>query len=210
MMQSFFRARPALLALSATTMVLSLAGCPGHLDGTPWLPDASLFNPPTLVAPDAAPPTPPPPMMADAAPPPPPPPKMDAAPPPPPPPTADAGARPDAPVASESWCKDSTEVTARILQPKCGACHSASTMAGTLDLTSPNVAMRLIDVPVAAAACRNQMLVTMTPQVGGHFFAKLERSVDNCGDRMPAGGLPWLSTAEIQCLKDWLSAASTR
>jgi hypothetical protein len=209
MMQSFFRARTAVLALSATMLILSLAGCPGHLEYTPWLPDAGYITPPSPMLPDAAPPPPPPPPMADAAPPPPPPPKLDAAP-PPPPMTADAGSRPDAPVASETWCKDSTEVIARILQPRCGACHSASTMAGTLDLTSPGVAARLIDVPVAAAACRNQVLVTMTPQVGGHFFTKLERSVENCGDRMPAAGLPSLSIAEVQCLKDWLSATGAR
>jgi hypothetical protein len=146
-------------------------------------------------------------MMVDAAPTP-PPPKMDAA--PAPPVMADAGARPDAPAAAESWCKDSTEVIARILQPKCGACHSASTKAGALDLVTPDVAARLIDVPAAATSCRNEMLVTMTPQVGGFFFDKLERAVDNCGERMPAAGLPWLPAIEVQCLKDWLSAASTR
>jgi hypothetical protein len=219
-MQSFFKARPTrgpraglpawggvTLALSASVWVLSLAGCPGQLDFTPLLPDAGFVNPPTLDA--GPPPTPPPPPMADAAPL--PPPRMDAA------AMRDVGSRPDVgapppdgPVASESWCRDSNEVTARILQPKCGACHSASTKAGALDLISSGVSARLIDVPAAAAACRNQALVTMTPQVGGHFFAKLERAVEGCGDRMPAGGLPALSATEVQCLKDWLSAVGTR
>jgi hypothetical protein len=208
MLQSFFRARPVLLALSATTWILGSAGCPGQLDATAWLPDAGFVNPPPP-SPDTAPP-PPPPMMVDAAPLP-PPPKMDA--PPPPPPMRDAGARADAPsvsdapIAAQTWCKDAAEVTTRLLMPKCGACHGSSTKAGALDLISPGAAARLIDVPAAAAACRNQALVTMSPQVSGHFFSKLDGAVANCGDRMPLVP-PFLSADEVQCLKDWLIAAS--
>ncbi len=210
MLQSFFRARPVLLALSTITWIFGSAGCPGQLDATAWLPDAGFVNPP-LASPDSAPPPPPPPMMVDAAPLP-PPPKMDA---PPAAPRPDAGSRTDAPsmadagaIAAEAWCKDPAEVTSRLLMPKCGACHGASTKAGALDLTSPGAAARLIDVPAAAAACRNQALVTMSPQVGGHFFTKLDRPVDNCGDRMPLGAA-WLTPNEVQCLKEWLIAASS-
>src|SRR5262245_62008699 len=109
MMQGFSRARRVLLALSTSLWAVSLAGCPGQLDAVPWLPDAGFINPPTIASPDSAPP-----VMADAAvtaP-----PKMDAPPPPPAPPRQDAGARPDVGVvASEAWCRDPAEITARIL-----------------------------------------------------------------------------------------------
>ena len=207
MPHSFFRARPLLVALSATTWTVGLAGCPGQLDPSLWLTDAGSTNPSLIHPPaDAAPA----PTVVDAAPaqvt-----PKMDA---PRATPTPDGGARPDAPaatsdgpVAAEAWCKDSAEVTTRLLTPKCGACHGSATKAGGLDLISPNAASRLIDVPAAAAACRDQVLVTVSPQVGGHFFNKLDHAVANCGDRMPLG-VTYLSATEIQCLKDWLLAAS--
>jgi hypothetical protein len=195
MMHGFFRAGPVVaLALSTTTGFL--ACMPGQLDTSLWIQDAG----PTMPAP----PPPPPMAMVDARP-----PDTDPpAPPPPPPPMRDGGAdvtaaQPDGPPAAESWCKDPVEVTARILQPKCGSCHGSATKAGGLDLVTQGVRSRLIDVP--STLCRDQALVTMTPQVGGFLFVKLDSAVAGCGDRMPVG-LPWLNATEVQCLKDWLNA----
>ena len=191
-MQRFFKIG---LVLPLALATLGLAGCPGHLDGIAWVRDGGPSTPPPPPppqAPDAAP------MMVDA--------QVVL------PPMPDAGAAPvdgavasapDGPIRSESWCAIETEVVARIFQPKCGACHGNSTRAGDLDLTSPDVRARLVDVP--SAACRDQRLVVTTPQVGGHLFLKLENAVNGCGVRMPAGGLPWLTATEVQCLKDWIS-----
>ncbi len=191
MMHGFFRVG-TLAALALTT---SLVACmPGQLDTSSWLPDASQTTPP-LPSPDAQPP-----VIVDAAP----SPSPDTA---PPPPAPDGGvpdralSAPDGPVAAESWCSNGAEITARILQPKCGACHSSATKAGSLDLITAGAKMRLVDVP--SSICQGAPLVTMTPQVGGHFFVKLESAV--CGDRMPPAGLPPLNTAEIACLKAWIS-----
>jgi hypothetical protein len=197
MMHGFSRVGPV-LTLALTT--IGLACMPGQLDTTGWLRDGGVSPVP--------PPPQPPAMMADAQPAPVPNPDT-APPPPPPPPMPDAGTpdmiasnRPDAPPAAESWCTDGNEVIARLLQPKCGTCHGSAAKAGGLDLVTAGVKARLIDVP--STICRDRMLVTMTPQVGGHLFSKLEGAV--CGDRMPAGGLPSLSAAEIQCLKAWIVA----
>jgi hypothetical protein len=193
MMHGFFRAGPV-LALALTTS--SLVAClPGQLDTSGWLPDGGRTTPPLPDPPDAQQP----PVIADARPP------DTAVNPPPPPP--DGGAPdtmtappPDGPIAAESWCTNGTEITNRILQPKCGACHSSATKAGGLDLITAGAKTRLIDVP--STICQGQSLVTMTPEVGGHFFVKLEQAI--CGDRMPPAGLPTLSAAEIQCLKAWI------
>jgi hypothetical protein len=195
MMHGFSRVGPV-LALALTT--IGLACMPGQLDTTGWYRDGG---------PSPIPPSPPA-MMADAQQPPLQNPDTAPPPPPPPPPMPDAGvpdmvaAGPDAPPAAESWCSDGVEVTARLLQPKCGTCHGSAAKAGGLDLITPGVKARLVDVP--STICRDRALVTMTPQVGGHFFDKLEGAV--CGDRMPAGGLPGLSAAEVLCLKAWMIA----
>jgi hypothetical protein len=200
MMHGFFRGPVLALALTTTSFVACM---PGQLDTSGWLRDGSVTQP----LPE--PPSSPPPMVVDARP----PQNPDTAPPPqnpdtaPPPPMPDAGA-PDviaAPVPA-AWCTDPVEITAQILQPKCGACHGSSTKAGGLDLVTPGVKMRLIDIP--STICSDQQLVTMTPQVGGYFFDKLETAVAGCGDRMPAGGLPWLTPTEVACLKVWINPPS--
>jgi hypothetical protein len=199
MMHGFFRVGPVL----ALALTISLVACmPGQLDTSSWLPDGGTMSQPLPEPPNVPPPQ----MMADAAPA--PVPNPDTNPPPPPPPMPDAGA-PDAVVAQgpEAWCTDPVEITAKILQPKCGACHGTATKAGGLDLVAPDAKMRLINVP--STICREQQLVTMTPEVGGHFFDKLEAAVSGCGDRMPPAGLPWLTTTEVECLKAWINPPSS-
>ena len=142
---------------------------------------------------------------------------VDARPPPQPspdtaPPRArDAGAgdavatgQPDAPPAVEAWCTNVEEITSRLLQPRCGVCHSSAAKAANLDLISPGAKARLIDVP--STLCRDNALVTMTPQVGGFFFLKLQNAIPGCGDVMPAGGLPKLTPSEVECLKAWIAS----
>jgi hypothetical protein len=195
MMHGFFKVGPV-LALAFTSL---FACMPGQLDTSSWLPDGG-----NALQPVPEPPSPPPPVMVDARP----PQSPDTnPPPPPPPPMSDAGAAEAVAAGPAAWCTDPVEITAQILQPRCGACHGSATKAGGLDLVTPGVKMRLINIP--SSICRDQQLVTLTPQVGGHFFDKLETSVAGCGDRMPAGGLPWLSNAEVECLKAWINPPSS-
>jgi hypothetical protein len=113
-------------------------------------------------------------------------------------PAPDAGpsAPPPTPV-----CATATEITDKILTPKCGSCHGKSAPAAGLDLVTTGIKMRLMNVP--ARACGGKQLVTATDVVSGHFFDKLIGGVPNCGSQMPFGAPP-LSAAEIKCLKDWI------
>jgi hypothetical protein len=114
--------------------------------------------------------------------------------------SADAGAS-DTGAPAAAPCYSAAEISAKILVPKCGTCHGKTAAAGGLDLVSPMAKARLLDIP--SRACGTRKLVVTSPEVGGHFFDKLEGSVNGCGVQMPPSG-PWLSKEEIQCLKDWI------
>jgi hypothetical protein len=112
-------------------------------------------------------------------------------------PVVDAAALPPAVPA----CSTAAEINSKILMPKCSKCHSPEKLSGGLDLTTMGAKGRLVG---AMAKCMGKPLVTANP-VGGHFFDKLAGAVTGCGVRMPAGGAPPLSDAEITCLKDWIT-----
>jgi hypothetical protein len=198
--------------------VLLLAGCPGYLEEQAWLGDGGVrsINPAVVPgaggslpavgaaggaggstpAPAAIPPA------AGGAPAP-----MDTS------PSSGAGgapaASPDAGQAVPSLdmapavasCSTAAEINGKILMPKCAKCHNPDKLSGGLDLQTAGAKARLIG---AMAKCAGKTLVTASP-VGGHFFEKLAGPVMGCGARMPAGGAPPLSDAEITCLKDWIT-----
>jgi hypothetical protein len=206
---------PVTPRLALLTLALSmLTGCPGYLDQLAWSDDAGrplgvdlapMSQVPSLDAggtlPDAAPPVVNPPAV-DAAPPP---------PPPPPPPMVDAGtavmdARPGGtqevgnpmPLA----CATASEISTKILVPKCGTCHGAQQPAAALDLVTAGSKARMVGV--AARGCGAKTLIVAGPPVTGVFFDKLVGSVEGCGGQMPFGAAP-LSAAEIECLKRWIT-----
>lgn len=76
-------------------------------------------------------------------------------------------------------------------------CHDGTSMAGGLDLKSPDVLSRMKDIP--SASCTNKVLIT--PDGGGYFFEKL-RPMPTCGTRMPLTGNS-LTATEEQCLGEW-------
>ena len=197
--------------------VLSLAlsvlcGCPGTLEQSAWLSDAGRaqalgnepttpYAPPTTTA-DAG-NTPPPVVAADAGQVTPPIGKADAGTTPPkdggttsPPPAPDAGNTAPAVVCSEADA-------AKILTPKCGACHGVNAPAAGIDLVTAGIKARLVNV--AARGCSGRTLVTVSGKtVTGHFFDKLLGGVQNCGGQMPFGMAP-LDLQETECLKRWIA-----
>jgi hypothetical protein len=116
---------------------------------------------------------------------------------PPPPPD------PNPPVAGPPVpaCATATEISTKILTPKCGMCHGAKMPIANLDLVSPGAKARLLNI--ASRACTGKTLIVSDPDVGGHFFDKLNGPVAGCGGQMPFGGMA-LSAVEIKCLKDWI------
>jgi hypothetical protein len=212
--------------LGALPLVLLLTGCPGHLED-PSLINGSLSSdagygvPQVNVPPDAALPVAPdagaPDVPAVAA-------RPDA---PVARPDAPMAATPDAAVADARVTGDAAASDARggeagapgpsdpsgvmacpmpdavaaMILGQCAKCHSAQLLAGGLDLASPNVKARLINVP--SKGCMGKPLVVTNPAVGGVMFDKLAGPVTGCGGQMPFGG-PYLGPMELKCLKDWI------
>jgi hypothetical protein len=78
-----------------------------------------------------------------------------------------------------------------------GACHTASTMAGGLDLASPNPASRLI--LQSASGCPGLTLVSSPDS--GLLFDKLN-GTQSCGQKMPIGEKP-VTGDQILCISKW-------
>jgi hypothetical protein len=93
------------------------------------------------------------------------------------------------------------DAVAAMILGQCAKCHSAQLLAGGLDLASPNVKARLINIP--SKGCMGKPLVVANPAVGGVMFDKLAGPVPGCGGQMPFGG-PYLGPMELKCLKDWI------
>lgn len=89
-------------------------------------------------------------------------------------------------------------------------CHLAGTPGGGLDLTSPNVAKRLIDVPASHADtdggdCPAAKLVDTANPAASWLLIKLSDGV-TCGTKMPQLGS--ITSTERQCIQDFVNAAA--
>lgn len=93
----------------------------------------------------------------------------------------------------------------QIIRPRCATagCHDRGQRAGGLDLESPDITSRVLNV--RAATCNGQVLVTSGG--GGFFIEKLDRA-PRCGDRMPLGSMP-LASSELTCVRQWLASLRT-
>jgi hypothetical protein len=98
---------------------------------------------------------------------------------------------------------DPSQVPAQIFQPSCAtsACHDASNPAGELDMVSPDLTSRLIDVP--SSQCPQYNRIDRAAPESSLLIDKLVKAVPVCGDRMPFGGT--LPPDQIQCVRDWIN-----
>ena len=106
---------------------------------------------------------------------------------------------------TESSCPTSSEgIQTQILTPACGAssCHGAGVPALGLDLVSPGVTQRLVNV--AANGCGDKTLVTPGRADTSYLLAKLSHDAPECGERMPLGAAP-LSSQQMACLTTWVN-----
>ena len=96
------------------------------------------------------------------------------------------------------------DVERELLTAHCGACHSAMTKSGGLDLSSPSVVSRLVGV--ASSGCAGKKLVNAADPTTGVLFEKLTPT-PSCGSPMPPVGAP-LTASEVDCLKGFLRKAT--
>ena len=94
-----------------------------------------------------------------------------------------------------------------LLSAKCGNCHSATDRAKGLDLTSPGVGARLVNVK---STCNEKLLLDgSSATAAGHFLDKLRGPVAGCGAQMPYA-LPALSERDKACVVEWSERATAR
>lgn len=107
----------------------------------------------------------------------------------------------------DSFRPCTAETVPTVLFPKaCGnsLCHDSSNPEAELDLRSPDVASRLVNVPSVDTACETRLLIDPNNPDNSFLIEKLTQSKPECGDPMPAAGS--LSDQEIQCVKDWVTS----
>ena len=100
---------------------------------------------------------------------------------------------------------DTQDVVDTVFAQSCsgGACHSAGTKAGGLDLASPGVQTRLVNA--LSKGCTDKVLVSPGDAAGSYLLDKLRGAGDVCGVPMPKGGAP-LDAARINCVTDWIDS----
>jgi hypothetical protein len=94
-----------------------------------------------------------------------------------------------------------------ILVQRCGTCHGERTPTKGLDLVSPGVGKRLVNV---RSGCMNLPHLPSTGSAeDSYFIKKLDGPVAGCGERMPFSAAP-LTPEERSCLVDWSEKAMAR
>lgn len=91
-----------------------------------------------------------------------------------------------------------------ILVVSCGTnplCHDSDAPQAGLDLVSPGVASRLVDVPAAFCVGSGNLVDSADPQGASFFLEKLDPS-PSCGLQMPTDGP--LSSEDRACLGAWV------
>lgn len=104
-----------------------------------------------------------------------------------------------------TYCPPEIEVE-QLFAERCGGaiCHGAGAeSAGGLDLESPGLAERLVNVP--AEGCSGWELAVPDDPDSSFLLSKLEGPPPGCGERMPTVG--YLSENEITCVREWIVAA---
>lgn len=93
----------------------------------------------------------------------------------------------------------------QLFQTACGgACHAGDEPAAGLDLVSPGVEDRLIDVVSTTETCGGRPLVAsdgMAPE--DHLLLDKLAETPSCGGRMPFGG-ELLPSRDVECVRRWV------
>lgn len=93
-----------------------------------------------------------------------------------------------------------------LFEQECKSCHSSDQPFADLDLISPDLESRLVDV--ASVSCADWTLVVAGSPQKSLLYQKIALENPPCGDPMPPNG-PLLDEAQIACVEDYiLSLAS--
>ncbi|MGE0321226.1 MAG: hypothetical protein AB7K71_16040 [Polyangiaceae bacterium] len=103
----------------------------------------------------------------------------------------------------------------RIFAKTCGAssCHDEKKPEADLDLKSPGVAERLIDVPAhcsqpdpndpEACVCPDRLLIDSQNPEASYLLEKVSQEVPECDDRMPLLTSN-LKSRDVECIRSWI------
>jgi hypothetical protein len=107
------------------------------------------------------------------------------------------------PSSSGEPCTPDLASVQEIFQRSCaqGGCHGATESAAALDLVSPGVESRLVNV--LSATCDGQIRVVPGQPDQSFLFAKVSSATPACGTRMPPSGLP---DSEQACIEGWIAS----
>lgn len=91
-----------------------------------------------------------------------------------------------------------------IFEDSCGnaVCHDADAPAAGLDLVSPNVEDRTIDVASTDAGCASEFLVVAGDPDQSYLLAKILASPGICGGQMPIGTI--LDAMDTEVVRQWI------
>lgn len=107
--------------------------------------------------------------------------------------------------AGDACAGSASEVSNRVFAKSCttSGCHAAGDKAGSLDLESPGIEMRLVGR--ASAECDGQTLIVPKDEAGSYLLSKLASDSPACGSRMPFGSEA-LGPDDMACLKAWIGS----
>lgn len=92
-----------------------------------------------------------------------------------------------------------------IFAESCGTmgCHDASSQAQAgLDLVSPDVASRVVDVNATGIGCGDEILVVAGDPDSSYLLQKVLNTVGICGLPMPVVGA--LTPTEVETIRQWI------
>jgi hypothetical protein len=90
-----------------------------------------------------------------------------------------------------------------VFTPVCGVCHHAQPgELGELDLTSPSLESRIVNV--TSAECGPAILVVPGQPANSFLYDKISSATPTCGAQMPQTGS--LTPSQIQCVSSWITA----
>lgn len=81
-------------------------------------------------------------------------------------------------------------------------CHDDVTTASNLDLLSPGVEDRLVDINATGIGCESRVLVVAGDPDSSYLFDKIIGTIGICDSRMPL--LSILPDDDVEVIRDWI------
>ena len=81
-------------------------------------------------------------------------------------------------------------------------CHDNVTMASNLNLLSPGVETRVLNVNATGVGCEARILVVAGDPNGSYLFDKILGTIGICGSRMPL--LSILPDGDVEVIREWI------